>query len=185
MNYQGIEISAQVIGVGKQETTDGFKGKWEILYPNYIITCNGEEFEYGDSPHELGEITGIKQCLFLHKDVLYQDCQDKKRRLLNYDNKIILPSFKNLKDVNEFILGSTKSELVGDGLLFAFRCIIQDALVKYENADIGEFADNYGYTDIKSTITIYNNCLDVASKLKLPESKLYELLGKLSEDGIE
>ncbi len=179
MLYNGIEITSQVIGVGKRKTNDNFKGEWFSLYPKHIVTVNGEDFDFSGSSYDLAVAFGLNQsALYLHDGVIYHDSGYGKRN----NNKSPAKTFQTL--IAQY-LARLNVNMTDEDLLFALRYIIQDALVTFENADIGEFADSFGYTDIKECLKVWNACSDTRARLKMSEAKLHEILDKLSEDGIE
>ncbi len=193
MKYLGFEIKSVFNGLGKRVCDDNFKGKWEILFPKYKIMINDVEFEYSSSAVDLGKLLGIdkQECIYIHDSELYVSQGYSKRRPIkklqeNYYTSTIA-NLKNEYDLTKHIFNKAveKVELSDESLKFALRCIIQDAYVVHECADIGDFADCYGYTDIKETLKIWNACSETNSKLKLSGNKLEEILEKLSEDGIE
>lgn len=69
--------------------------------------------------------------------------------------------------------------------MFALRAILEDALVGFQYFTQGEFGKEFGYTDIDKCIEVFNACNQTRVKLRLSETKIYELIEKLSEKGIE
>ena len=70
-------------------------------------------------------------------------------------------------------------------MLFALRAILEDALVGFKFYTPGEFGKEFGYTDIDKCIEVFNECNKTRVKLRFSETKIYELIEKLSEQGIE
>lgn len=78
-----------------------------------------------------------------------------------------------------------KTALTNEETLFAFRCVIEDALMSYEFATPGQMAKEFGYTDVDEAVKIYNECTNTRIKLNKSEVQLRDILNKLSEAGIE
>lgn len=188
MEYQGLTITSQLVGIGKRESNDGFKSKYEILFPKYLVTVNGEDFSYSGSAYDLANAFKLKNSALYLRDgnEIYADTRNGTRNTFNnVKTDRLQPKLEDLQELTASAMGKKELRMGNKAQLFALHCIIQDALMTFENADIGEFADSFGYTDIKECLRIWNACADTRARLKLSESKLYEILEKLSEDGIE
>lgn len=154
--FEGITISSQFIGICKRLDNSGYGTIYDMLYPKYTITINNETFEYSQSASYLADAIGVKQ--------------DRTA---------------NINDVSNKFAQSKACELSDKDMLFALRAILEDALVGFQFYTPGEFGKEFGYTDIDECIEVFNACNQTRVKLRFSETKIHELLEKLSEEGIE
>lgn len=195
--FEEITISSQFIGIDKSLDNGGYKSIFHILYPKYAITINNETFEYSQSASYLANAIGVKQGwiyenTYKHpttgalKSEIYIDSGHYSRSSAhNAASKIFPNRTTTINDVHNKFAQSKACELPEEELLFALRSILGDALVGFEYFTPGEFGKEFGYTDIDECIRIFNACNQTRVKLRLSETKIYELLEKLSEKGIE
>ncbi len=195
--FEGITISSQFIGIGKSLSTDGHSSIFHILFPKYSVTINNETFEYSQSARYLAEGLGLKQgCIYentykhphsgAYNSEIYIDSGPYTRTSANGAAPRIFSNRKTtINDVHNKFSQSKASELQENELLFELRAILEDALVGFEYFTPGEFGKEFGYTDIDNCIEIFNGCNQTRVKLRLSETKIHELLDKLSEKGIE
>ena len=101
------------------------------------------------------------------------------------DSKTVRRQFKFYDSYQNYLDG--KRELSKEDTLFAFRCIIEDALAGCDGFD--EFCSDLGYSnDSIRAFKIYKACKKTAEKLKdlgISEDDLYDIVDKLSKMGIE
>ena len=195
--FEGITISSQFIGIGKRLSTDGHSSIFHILFPKYSVTINNETFEYSQSARYLADAIGVKQgCIYEHtykhpttgayNSEIYIDSGHYTRNTANNVAPRIFPNrTTNINDVSNKFAKSKDCELPEKELLFALKAILEDALVGFEYFTPGEFGKEFGYEDIDECIRIFNACNQTRAKLRLSETKIYKLLEKLSEQGIE
>ena len=195
--FEGITISSQFIGIGKRLSTDGHSSIFHILFPKYSVTINNETFEYSQSASYLANAIGVKQgCIYettykhpttgALKSEIYIDSGPYTRSSANNAAPIIFSNrTTTINDVNNKFSQSKASELPEKELLFELRAILEDALVGFEYFTPGEFGKEFEYTDIDECIRIFNACNQTRVKLRFSETKIHELLNKLSEIGIE
>ena len=195
--FEGITISSQFIGIGKRLSTDGHSSIFHILFPKYSVTINNETFEYSQSARYLADAIGVKQgCIYEHtykhpttgayNSEIYIDSGHYTRNTANNVAPRIFPNrTTNINDVSNKFAKSKDCELPEKELLFALRAILENALVGFEYFTPGEFGKEFGYEDIDECIRIFNACNQTRAKLRLSETKIYELIEKLSEKGIE
>ena len=195
--FEGITISSQFIGVGKRLDNGGYNSIYHILFPKYSVTINNETFEYSQSARCLADAIGVKQgCIYEHtykhpitgayNSEIYIDSGTHTRRTANNVAPRIFPNrTTTINDVSNKFAQSKACELPEEELLFALRAILEDALVGFQFFTPGEFGKEFGYTDIDKCIEVFNACNQTRVKLRLSETKIYEVLDKLSEKGIE
>lgn len=195
--FEGITISSQFIGIGKRLDYDRHNAICHILFPKYSITINNETFEYSQSAGYLADAIGVKQgCIYEHtykhpitgavKIEIYLDTGPYTRRSANSVASKIFPNrTTTINDVSNKFAQSKESELSDKDMLFALRAILEDALIGFQFYTPGEFGKEFGYTDIDECIRIFNACNQTRVKLRLSETKIYKLIEKLSEKGIE
>ena len=195
--FEGITISSQFIGIGKRLSNDNYKNDYYILFPKYAITINNETFEYSQSARYLADAIGVKQgCLYdntykhpttgAYNSEIYIDSGTYTRSTANnVAPRIFTKRTTNINDIHNKFAQSKACELPEKELLFALRAILGDALIGFEYFTPGEFGKEFGYTDIDKCIEVFNACNQTRVKLRLSETKIYEVLNKLSEKGIE
>ncbi len=195
--FEGITISSQFIGIGKRLDNSGYGTIYHMLYPKYTITINNETFEYSQSARYLADTIGVKQgCLYEHtykhpttgalKSEIYLDSGPYTRSSANsVAPRIFQNRTTNINDVSNKFAQSKESELSDKNMLFALRAILEDALVGFQFYTPGEFGKEFGYEDIDECIRIFNACNQTRVKLRFSETKINELIEKLSEQGIE
>ena len=195
--FEGITISSQFIGIGKRLSTDGHSSIFHILFPKYSVTINNETFEYSQSARYLADAIGVKQgCIYEHtykhpttgayNSEIYIDSGHYTRNTANNVAPRIFPNrTTNINDVSNKFAKSKDCELPEKELLFALRAILENALVGFEYFTPGEFGKEFGYEDIDKCIEVFNACNQTRVKLRFSETKIYKLLEKLSEKGIE
>ncbi len=108
-----------------------------------------------------------------------------RRSANNAASKIFSSRTTNINDVSNKFAKSKESELSDKDMLFALRAILEDALVGFQFYTPGEFGKEFGYEDIDECIRIFNACNQTRVKLRFSETKINELIEKLSEEGIE
>ena len=195
--FEGITISSQFIGIGKRLSIDKYPSIHHILFPKYSVTINNETFEYSQSARYLAYAIGVKQgCIYEHtykhpttgayNSEIYIDSGTNTRNTANNVAPRIFPNrTTTINDVSNKFAQSKACELQEEDLLFALRAILEDALVGFQFFTPGEFGKEFGYTDIDKCIRIFNACNQTRVKLRFSETKIYELIEKLSEQGIE
>ena len=195
--FEGITISSQFIGIGKSLSNDNYKNDYYILYPKYSVTINNETFEYSQSARYLADAIGVKQgCIYettykhpttgALKSEIYIDSGPYTRNSANNAASKIFPNrITNINDIHNKFAQSKACELPEKELLFELRAILEDALVGFEYFTPGEFGKEFGYTDIDKCIEVFNACNKTRVKLRLSETKIHEILNKLSKKGIE
>ena len=195
--FEGITISSQFIGIGKRLSTDGHSSIFHILFPKYSVTINNETFEYSQSARYLADAIGVKRgCIYENtykhpttgalKSEIYIDSGPYTRNTAhNADSMIFLNRTTTINDINNKFAQSKACELPEEELLFALRAILEDALVGFKYFTPGEFGKEFGYEDIDKCIEVFNACNQTRVKLRLSETKINELLNKLSEKRIE
>ena len=101
------------------------------------------------------------------------------------DSKTVRRQFKFYDSYQNYLDG--KRELSKEDTLFAFRCIIEDAI--YGSYDFDDFCGELGYSnDSIRALKMYKACKRTLNKLMdlgIYESELYDIVNKLSEEGIE
>ncbi len=195
--FEGITISSQFIGIGKRLDDGRYNAIYHILFPKYSVTINNETFEYSQSARYLADAIGVKQeCIYEHtykhpttgalKSESYIDPGLCTRNTANNVAPRIFPNrTTTINDVSNKFAKSKACELPEEELLFALRAILGDALIGFQFYTPGEFGKEFGYEDIDECIRIFNACNQTRVKLRLSETKIYELIEKLSEKGIE
>ena len=195
--FEGINISSQFIGIGKFLSKDDYKDDYYILYPKYAITINNETFEYYQSARYLADAIGVKQgCIYENtyehhitgalKSEIYIGSGPYTRSSANNAASKIFPNrTTTIQYVSNKFAQSKESELSDKDMLFALRAILEDALVGFQFFTPGEFGKEFGYEDIDKCIEVFNECNKTRVKLRLSETKIHELIEKLSEKGIE
>ena len=195
--FEGITISSQFIGIGKRLDDGRYNAIYHILFPKYSVTINNKTFEYSQSARYLAYAIGVKQgCIYEHtykhpttgalKSEIYLDSGPYTRRSANNAaSKIFQNRTTNINDIHNKFAQSKACELPEEELLFALRAILEDALVGFQFFTPGEFGKEFGYTDIDKCIEVFNGCNQTRVKLRLSETKIYKLIEKLSEKGIE
>ena len=195
--FEGITISSQFIGIGKRLSIDEYPSIYHILFPKYSVTINNETFEYSQSARYLAYAIGVKQgCIYEHtykhpttgalKSEIYLDSGPYTRNTANnVASKIFPKRTTTINDIHNKFAQSKACELTEEELLFALRAILEDALVGFQFFTPGEFGKEFGYTDIDKCIRIFNACNQTRVKLRFSETKIYELIEKLSEKEIE
>ena len=172
--FEGITISSQFIGIDKRLSTDGHSSIFHILFPKYSVTINNETFEYSQSARYLADAIGAKRgCIY---ETTYKHPTT---------SKIFTNIITTINDVHNKFAQSKACELPEEELLFALRAILGDALVGFQFYTPGEFGKEFGYEDIDKCIEVFNACNQTRVKLRLSETKIHELIEKLSEEGIE
>ena len=195
--FEGITISSQFIGIGKRLDDGRYNAIYHMLFPKYSVTINNETFEYSQSARYLANAIGVKQgCIYEHtykrpttgalKSEIYLDSGPYTRSSANNADSTIFPNkTTTINDVSNKFAQSKALELPEEELLFALRAILEDALIGFQFCTPGEFGEEFGYTDIDKCIEVFNACNQTRVKLKLSETKIYKLIEKLSEKGIE
>ena len=199
--FEGITISSQFIGIGKFLSNDGYKDDYYILYPKYSVTINNETFEYSQSANFLKEamhkhfergkssvfyeMSYIKPSSGALETEIYIDIAHNKRDLFNRNKSLISNDIKSIRDLHIMFSAKKESKLSDKDMLFALRAILEDALVGFQFYTPGEFGKEFGYTDIDECIRVFNECNKTRVKLRLSETKIHELIEKLSKRGIE
>ncbi len=195
--FEGITISSQFIGIGKRLDDGKYNAIYHILFPKYSVNINNETFEYSQSARYLADAIGVKQgCIYEHtykhpttgalKSEIYLDSGPYTRSSANNAaSKIFQNRTTNINDVSNKFAKSKACELPEKELLYELRAILGDALVGFQFSTPGEFGKEFGYEDIDKCIEVFNACNQTRVKLKLSETKIYEVLDKLSEKGIE
>lgn len=195
--FEGITISSQFIGIGKRLDDGRYNAICHILFPKYSVTINNETFEYSQSARYLADAIGVKQgCIYEHtykhpttgalKSEIYLDSGPYTRRSANNAASKIFPNrTTNINDVSNKFAQSKACELPEEDLLYELRAILEDALIGFKFSTPGEFGEEFGYTDIDKCIEVFNACNQTRVKLRLSETKINEVLDKLSEKGIE
>ena len=195
--FEGITISSKFIGIGKRLDDGRYNDIYHILFPKYSVTINNETFEYSQSARYLAYAIGVKQgCIYEHtykhpttgalKSEIYLDSGPYTRSSANNAASKIFPNrTTTINDVSNKFAQSKACELPEEELLFALRAILEDALIGFQFFTPGEFGKEFGYEDIDECIRIFNACNQTRVKLRFSETKIYELIEKLSEKGIE
>ena len=199
--FEGINISSQFIGIDKRLSKDDYKNDYYILYPKYAITINNKTFEYSQSANFLKEamhknfergkssvfyeMSYIKPNSGAIETGIYIDIAHNKRDLFNSNKSLISNDIKSIRDLHIMFSAKKESELSDKDMLFALRAILEDALVGFQFYTPGEFGKEFGYEDIDKCIEVFNACNQTRVKLRLSETKIHELIEKLSEQGIE
>ena len=195
--FEGITISSQFIGIGKRLDDGRYNAIYHMLFPKYSVTINNETFEYSQSARYLDYAIGIKQgYIYEHtykhpttgalKSEIYIDSGPYTRNTANNVASKIFPNrTTNINDIHNKFAQSKACELPEEDLLFALRAILGDALVGFQYFTPGEFGKEFGYEDIDKCIEVFNACNQTRVKLRFSETKIYEVLDKLSEKGIE
>ena len=195
--FEGINISSQFIGIGKRLDDGRYNAIYHILFPKYSVTINNETFEYSQSARYLADAIGVKQgCLYettykhpttgALKSEIYLDSGPYTRNTANNVASKIFPNrTTTINDVSNKFAQSKACELPEEELLFELRAILGDALIGFQFFTPGEFGKEFGYEDIDKCIEVFNECNKTRVKLRLSETKIHELIEKLSEEGIE
>ena len=195
--FEGITISSQFIGIGKRLDDGIYNAIYHMLFPKYSVTINNETFEYSQSARYLDDAIGLKQgCIYEHtykhpttgalKSEIYIDSGPYTRSSANNAASKIFPNkTTTINDVINKFAQSKACELPEEELLFALRAILEDALVGFQFFTPGEFGKEFGYEDIDKCIEVFKACNQTRVKLRLSETKIQEVLDKLSEKGIE
>ena len=195
--FEGITISSQFIGIGKRLDNGEYNSIYHILFPKYSVAINNETFEYSQSARYLADAIGVKQgCIYettykhpttgALKSEIYIDLGYYSRSSAHNAASRIFPNrITNINDIHNKFAQSKACELPEEELLYELRAILEDALVGFEYFTPGEFGKEFGYTDIDECIRIFNSCNKTRVKLRLSETKIKELIEKLSEKGIE
>ena len=199
--FEGINISSQFIGICKRLSNDNYKNDYYILYPKYAITINNKTFEYSQSANFLKEVMHKnfergKSSVFYEMSYIkpnsgaietgiYIDIAHNKRDLFSSNKSLISNDIKSIRDLHIMFSAKKESELSDKDMLFALRAILEDALVGFQFYTPGEFGKEFGYEDIDKCIEVFNACNKTRVKLRLSETKIHELIEKLSEEGIE
>ena len=195
--FEGITISSQFIGIGKRLDNGRYNAIYHMLFPKYSVTINNETFEYSQSAGYLADAIGVKQgCLYENtykhpitgalKSEIYIDSGPYTRSPANNVAPRIFPNrITNINDIHNKFAQSKACKLPEEELLFALRAILGDALVGFDYFTPGEFGKEFGYEDIDKCIEVFNACNKARVKLRLSETKIYEVLDKLSEKGIK
>ena len=199
--FEGINISSQFIGICKRLSNDNYKNDYYVLYPKYAITINNETLEYYQSANFLKEVMHKnfergKSSVFYEMSYIkpnsgaietgiYIDIAHNKRDLFSSNKSLISNDIKSIRDLHIMFSAKKESELSDKDMLFALRAILEDALVGFQFYTPGEFGKEFGYEDIDKCIEVFNACNKTRVKLRLSETKIHELIEKLSEEGIE
>lgn len=195
--FEEITISSQFIDIGKRLDNGGYNSIYHILFPKYSVTINNETFEYSQSARYLANAIGVKQgCLYentykhpttgaLLSEIYIDSGPYTRNTAHNAASKIFPNRITTINDVHNKFSQSKASELPEEELLFALRAILEDALVGFQFYTPGEFGKEFGYEDIDECIRVFNACNKTRVKLRLSETKIHELIEKLSEQGIE
>ncbi len=195
--FEGITISSQFIGIGKRLDDGRYNAIYHMLFPKYSVTINNETFEYSQSARYLADAISVKQgCIYEHTykhpitgaltSEIYIDSGLYTRSLANNVAPRIFPNrTTTINDVSNKFAQSKACELSDKNMLFALRAILEDALVGFQFYTPGEFGKEFGYEDIDKCIEVFNACNQTRVKLRFSETKIYELIEKLSEEGIE
>jgi len=180
-NYRSIKVGKTL--------EDGYKRDFKPLHETYNIKVNNDVFEYNTSIADLGKkISKIhhefKECnsAYMVDGELYIDIGNSRKLADTYG---MLYGVLTINKLNKKLKNDMLSE---DDLLFAFRCILSDALY-FIDYRIDDFINEFGYTDSLESIrkgeTIYRECEDTYRKLNLSETRINELLEQLSDEGVE
>lgn len=168
-----------------------------FCFLNILLLSTNETFEYSQSPRYLAYAIGVKQgCIYENtykhpttgalKSEIYIDSGTNTRSTANNAASKIFPNrTTNINDIHNKFAQSKACELPEEELLFALRAILEDALIGFQFFTPGEFGKEFGYEDIDECIRIFNECNKTRVKLGLSETKIQEVLDKLSEKGIE
>ena len=195
--FEGITISSQFIGIGKRLDNGRCNSIYHILFPKYSVTINNETFAYSQSARYLADAICVKQgYIYEHtykhfttgalKSEIYIDSGPYTRSSANNVASRIFPKrTTTIQDIHNKFAQSKASELPEKELLYQLRAILEDALVVFQFYTPGEFGKEFGYTDIDECIEVFNECNKTRVKLRFSETKIYEVLDKLSEQGIE
>ena len=195
--FEGITISSQFIGIGKHLDNGRYNDIYHILFPKYSVTINNETFEYSQSARYLADAIGVKQgCIYENTykhpttgaltSEIYIDSGPYTRSSANNVAPRIFPNrTTNINDVSNKFAQSKACELPEKELLYQLRAILEDALVGFQFYTPGEFGKEFGYEDIDECIEVFNACNQKRVKLRFSETKINELIEKLSEEGIE
>ena len=195
--FEGITISSQFIGIGKRLSTDGHSSIFHILFPKYSVIINNETFEYFQSARYLADAIGVKQGCIYENTYKHHTTGDLLSEIYiglgpytrNTANNVAPRIFQNRTTTINYIHNkfaqSKACELPEKELLFELRAILEDALVGFQFFTPGEFGKEFGYEDIDKCIEVFNECNKTRVKLRLSETKIHELIEKLSEQGIE
>lgn len=195
--FEGITISSQFIGIGKRLDNGGYNYIYHMLYPKYSVTINNETFEYSQSASYLANAIGVKggciyETTYNHpttgalESKIYIDSGPYTRSSANNAASKIFPNrTTTIQDVHNKFAQSKACELPEKELLYELRAILEDALIGFQFFTPGEFGKEFGYTDIDECIEIFNGCNQTRVKLRLSETKIHELIEKLSKKGIE
>ena len=120
------------------------------------------------------------------KSEIYLDSGPYTRSSANNAASKIFPNrTTNINDIHNKFAQSKACELQEEELLFALRAILEDALIGFQFYTPGEFGKEFGYEDIDKCIEVFNACNQTRVKLRFSETKIYKLIEKLSEKGIE
>jgi len=170
---------------------DNYKADFKPLNEVYILFVGTNDFDYNTSIADLGlkiqkldsAFKKTNSAYILNNEIYLQESGGSVRRPARA-NRIILGKL-TIHDLNKKL---NKNILCEDDILFAFRCVISDALC-FVDYRLDDFLSEFGYDgDIKSIRkgeAIYKACEDSYRKLSLSDNKLYELLDNLSDLEIE
>ena len=195
--FEGITIFSQFIGICKRLDDGRYNAIYHILFPKYSVTISNETFEYSQSARYLADAIGVKQgCIYEHTykhtttgalpSEIYIDSGPYTRSSANnVAPRIFQNRTTTIQDINNKFAQSKASELPENELLYQLRAILEDALVGFQFYTPGEFGKEFGYTDIDKCIEVFNECNQTRVKLRFSETKINELIEKLSEEGIE
>jgi hypothetical protein len=195
MEFENITIDSKFLCVAPTDYA---------VVAKFSIIVNGESFEYTQSPHWLAQqykklkgkvwysTTGhdwILNDVIRDKSCITKDQDEDKYSLKLANGKGYWVDIKDSRWLRFFAdLSKLKLAMTDEENLFAFRCVLQDALMPLDYTE-EEFVSDMGYEgDYKSVmrgIRVYNQCKDMFFKLKLGDSQIHKLLEQLSEQGIE
>lgn len=188
MQFLNNTITSHFIGISSRtDNSTGYKCKFSILYPKYTIVVNDKEFTFHEKAMNVAKIIGLKVPIpiFVCENELFVD--ESRQRIRLQDSKYYtLSRIRTLDELQSLAFSVTKrTALTDEDTLFAFRCIINDALASFEFATPGQMANEYGSTDVDEAIRVFNECATTRLKLRKSESELINLLNELSLKGIE
>ena len=195
--FNNLTITSQPIGVGKRLSRDGYKHDYYMLYPKYIISINDKDFDYSGSANDLATVFKSKSVFYSCKqtltiagekqivDQIWVNVGRNTRDLYDRHKPMYANSINSYQQLINNFMQHKQSHLTHEQMLFAFRCIIEDALVAHEFCTPGQFGKEFDYTDIDECIRIYTACKDTCIKLGMSEHQLRSILDQLSEQGIE
>ena len=160
-----------------------------IWFNNPLLSCIESSTRH--CPRYLAAAIGAKQgCIYEHtykhhttgdyNSEIYIDSGTNNRKSAIFPNRTT-----TINDVSNKFAKSKACELPEKELLYELRAILEDALIGFEYSTPGELGKEFEYEDIDKCIEVFNACNQTKVKLRLSETKIYKLIKKLSEQGIE